>query len=360
VIFPVLLLGEDKLILNLEYFSVARGLAIDVDAVSVQTDDMLRSWLRAGRARSNAPQGFRPLPAQTFTMPLVALEPAASGGVFALSPDSLYVMEFAYPGLRPIAAAALGIAERPQREPFAMLLARSVLRDRLAAANGSGTNGGPAAPRSALDDTILVLSEERVPLVFTYSSRDRSLRRRTNVSSREFEPALETLWTASRGMPRNAPLWWPRPGWPRGVIAAEFEDVDGDGRMDAVWSDRRGDLVLRRSGAEAPQTFRGFGDVKTIQAGKRGEARTVLWLTDTVWDDDADRLYAVQLVGSKLQVVWRSERFEHTLVGLASADLNGDGAFDLVAAERLSQGTRVHVLMALPGERTAARGGAAP
>jgi hypothetical protein len=361
VIFPVLLLGEDKLILNLEYFSVARGRATDVDAVSVQADDMLRSWLRAGRARSNAPPGFRALAAQTFATQLVALEPAVSGGVFALSADSLFVMEFAYPGLRPIAAAALGIAERPQREPFAMMLAASTWRDRLAPApaNGQGTDGGkPPAARSALDDTILVLSEERAPLAYTYSARDRSLRPRASASLREFDAVLQALWTTARAPSRTAPHWWPRPGWSRSVIAAQFGDVDGDARLDALWSDRRGDLVLRRSGAEAPQTFRGFGDIKSLQVGKSDEARAVLWLSDAVWDGEADRLQAVQLVGNKLQVVWRSERFEHTLVGLASADLNGDGAFDVVAAERLGQGTRVHVFLALPGERTAARGGA--
>jgi len=297
------------------------------------------------------------MPTQTFATQFVGLEPAASGGVFALSADSVYVLEFAYPGLRPIAAAALGIAERPQREPFAMMLATSTLRGRLTPANADGTDGALAAPRSALDDTILVLTEERAPLVFTYSAHDRSLRRRANATPRDFEAALQALWTASRGLPRNAPLWWPRPGWPRSIIAAEFGDIDGDNRMDAVWSDRHGDLVVRRSGAEASQTFRGFGDIKAMQPGKRDEARTVLWLTDTVWNGDADRLYAVQLIGSKLQVVWRSERFERTLVALASADLNGDGAVDVVAAERLSQGTRLHVLMALPGEHTPARGG---
>jgi len=135
-----------------------------------------------------------------------------------------------------------------------------------------------------------------------------------------------------------------------------FADLDGNGRIDLLWNDRRGNLCMLRSERGRTDLYPGFGDVKAVQPRSVPASRPVLWLTDDVCCGAADRLHAAQLDANRLRLVWSSERFEGPIVGLASVDLDGDSAFDLVVAEQSGPGTRLHLFMAIPGERTYARG----
>lgn len=360
VLFPVLLLATDKLVLNLEYFSVERGRAIDVDAVSVEIDDMLRSWIRAGRNRSSAPPGYRAMASQAFGSRMLTLAPVGGGALVAVSPDSLQLLEFAFPGLRVTAVVPLGVVEQQRREPYACIVSGADVRAmqmRLRMDGRSNLRETESGGRTAGADTIWVLSELRPPRAFAVSSREKRLQV-VQTSPESAERWLADVWVALRAAARHRQQWWPRPGWNRIVMVPQIGDVDLDGRLDLLWSSQNGELNIRRFAAESAQVFPGFGDVKAIQAGQLEQSKPVLWLTEAVWNNAPDRLQAAQLIGGKLQVVWRSEPFEGTLTGLASTDLNSDGAIDLVVAERQARTTRLHVYLALPGERTAARGGA--
>jgi hypothetical protein len=111
----------------------------------------------------------------------------------------------------------------------------------------------------------------------------------------------------------------------------------------------------QRSSA-ALEAFRTFGDVKTVQPSAGADSRAVFWLTDPAYSGWGDRLLAAQLDQRSLRLVWSSEPFAGMLTALASHDLNGDGLFDLVAAEQHLEGVRLHVDLATPGERSEARG----
>jgi hypothetical protein len=99
VLVPILLRSQERLILNVEYFSVQRQAAIAIDVASVQLDEMLLSWLRAGRTRDFAPPGYRSLPAQIYDWQLLAMEGLSGGRLVAVQRDSVRVFTFAYPGL---------------------------------------------------------------------------------------------------------------------------------------------------------------------------------------------------------------------------------------------------------------------
>src|SRR5262249_6357214 len=147
----------------------------------------------------------------------------------------------------------------------------------------------------------------------------------------ELEPALERLWTAIRAPARRPDSrWWPAPGQLATVMSPCFVDLDADGRLDALWSSADGLLQIKLASQRSVRSYPGFGDVKAAQAGRAATARPVVWLTDPVWHGEADRLHEAQL-NDELQVVWSSEPFTGTLAALASVDLNGDGAPDLVA-----------------------------
>ncbi|MFQ5599796.1 MAG: hypothetical protein ACE5G2_04490 [Candidatus Krumholzibacteriia bacterium] len=342
VLYPVLLQTSGKLLLNLEYYSVERERATDIDVAAVELDAMLSAWLRAGRPRRVAPSGFRLLAAQVFPWPVRALAGAPHGGIFAVTRDSVHVLDFYYPGLRPGATLDLVVREQVRREPYSVVL-------------------GSEALHATLDDAphrnaTYVLSDERWPRTFISSVEGRKLRLSRRAVRTQVAEVFRELWIATRGPSHLASRWWPAPGWSRAVVNPLFADLDSDGKLDLIWSDERGTLHVRRVAARNFESFAGFGDVKAVQPSDGPQSHTVLWLTDPVWEGGADRLHAAQLVGRKLEVVWSSEPFEGTLVALVSADLNGDEAYDLVVGEDVEGGTRLHLFLALPGERTAARG----
>jgi hypothetical protein len=93
-----------------------------------------------------------------------------------------------------------------------------------------------------------------------------------------------------------------------------------------------------------------------VQPARTSGGRGVLWLTDPVWHGESDRLHQAQLAGDELQLVWSSDPFDGTIVAVACVDLNTDGLADVVAAEAVADGTRLHAYLAFgaaPGERGA-------
>lgn len=343
VLFPVLLRTPEKIVLNVECFSVTRARAVDIAVASVDVDDMLRSWFTAATPARGAPPGFRLLAVQEYPWDTIALVGTSPGTLLSVSPDSLRILEFEHPGLRPAEVVPLGAKDLPRRAPYALLVGAETLR----------ASKSPV-PMGA---SLWVLSEERWPRAGVPGSEGKRLQLGPAGTGVELRPALEALWKAAGGPADLASRWWPAPGrGERPVIAPLFADLDGDGRMDLAWSDRRGTLLVQRSSATQLDSYRGFGDVKAVQPGGEAGTRTVFWLTDPVCCDLGDRLHAAQLEDDSLRLVWSSTRFTGTLTAVASHDLNGDGAFDVVAAEHCPAGTRLHVYLALPSERTAARG----
>lgn len=343
VLFPVLLQTPGKLLLNLEYFSVQRQRATQVDVAAVETDAMLLGWLRAGARRQKAPPGFRFLGAQLFPWRVKALAGGVGGALFAVSRDSVILLDFTYPGLQPGRTLYLGPREQASRAPYTFVLNRAML---------------PAGAETGFpENTTWVLSDERGPRVFA-SWLDNGALRVGNAAFRpESNHGLETLWAAVHGPAQLADHWYPGPGQHDArVLWPLFADLDGDGTADLVWTDERGSLQVQRTGGRARRAFRGYGDVKAVQPSTGGAGRAVLWLTDPVCCGAPDRVHAAQLVGDEVRLAWSSQPFDGTLTAVASHDLNADGAFDLVVAEDVADGTRIHVFLALPGEQTTARG----
>ncbi|UCE02066.1 MAG: hypothetical protein JSW67_12505 [Candidatus Latescibacterota bacterium] len=338
VLFPVLLQTAGRVLLNLEYYSVERGRAVQIDVAVVDTDAMLRAWLRAGNPRRAAPPGFRLLTTQVFPWNVSALAASPHGGLLAAARDSMHCLDFDYPGLRPTQSLALGARQRRRREPYTLILVHDALE------------GAVRNERSAW-----IVSDERLPQALVADGENGvQLQGSLRLDSSR---ALEDLWVATRGPTPVAGSWWPSPT--RGehpVVEPLFADVDVDGHVDLMWSDARGMLHVQRVAVHRTASFPGFGDVKAVQPGRIPDSRAVLWLTDPVCCGEADRLHAAQLQDAELQLVWSSPPFDGTLVALASHDLNGDAALDLVAAEAVEDGTRFHVFLALPGESTPARG----
>lgn len=329
IVFPVLLQTTGKMVLNLEYYSVERGRAIDIDVVTTPLDDLMRAWLRAGRSRQSAPPGFRRLPAQTRPWRIVALGAGPAGQLVAIDRDSVHVLRFEYPGLRVRSGVPLGPQLRARRDPWTVLV---TIPDSLLAEATTDSIG-----------RLYLLSDDRKPRVLVWESRAENPP--TVELAGEIATALDLMWPGRRPESR----WWPGPGHRASVLVPCFVDLDGDGLVDRVWSEPNGVLSVRLLSQRTPRTFPGFGDVKAAQASRNPNGRPVLWLTDPVWHGDPDRLHLAELAGSDLQLVWSSESFEGTLVALASLDLNGDGITDLAAAEALEDGTRLHAYLALGG-----------
>jgi len=345
VLFPVLLRTPDKLVLNVEYYSVSRRRAVDIAVAAVELDDMLRSWFGSGAPTATAPPGFRLLAAQEFPWRAVALVGIGPGMLLSVTGDSLRVLQFARPGLRPTDVVSLGPRDMPRRTAYALVLTSDVLR-----ASGAPIPTGPS---------FWVLSESRWPRAISPDSDGRLLQPGPAGTGLELRPTLEALWRMAGGPPEFATRWWPAPGrGERPVFAPVFADIDGDAALDVAWSDRRGHLLVRQSAGAAHDAFRGFGDVKAVQPAAGAESRPVFWLTDPVCCGPGDRLHAAQMQERSLRVVWSSAPFVGMLTAVASLDLDGDGAFDLVAAEQTADGTRLHVYLAQAGERTTARGAA--
>jgi hypothetical protein len=341
VLFPVLLQTTGRVLLNLEYYSVERARAVQIDVAVVEMDAMLRAWLRAGNPRRAAPPGFRLLTTQVFPWDVSALAASPHGGLLAASRDSVHCLDFDYPGLRPTQSLSLGARQRTRREPYTLILVHEALE---------------GAARNLPERSAWIVSDERLPQALV-TDGDNGVRLQGSMRSLDSGRAFEDLWVATRGPTPMAGSWWPSPT--RGdhpVVEPLFADVDVDGRVDLVWSDARGMLHVQRVAAHRTESFPGFGDVKAVQPGRTPDSRAVLWLSDPVCCGEADRLHAAQLLDAELQLVWSSQPFHGTLVALASHDLNGDAALDLVAAEALEDGTRFHVFLALPGESTPARG----
>lgn len=355
VLVPILLRSEERLILNVEYFSVERRAATDIDVGSVPLDEMLLSWLRAGRTRDYAPPGYRSLPAQTYDWSLFAMEGLSGGRLVTLQRDTVRTFEFVYPGLRQVAIQALPRRDRIRQQPYVQLVPGRVLQE---VADYVGRAQDPMSlDVSALRVTgeiLWVTSDERRPMRLDLSRRESIV---VDAKSAPVVDGLQLLWTVLDGPQALRQRWWPSPGGKRAVLMPLFSDVDDDGAPDLLWSDDRGLLQLHRRNAEQDETLNGYGDVRSIQPAEDADAHTVLWLTDPVWDGDADRLTAMQYTQGRLRPVWRSKRFNNTLVAVTSVDLNSDGSTDLVVAEQMPRGTRLHVFLALPGENTAARGG---
>lgn len=339
VLYPVLMQTPGKLVLNLEYYTVSRGRATDIDVASVALDDLMRAWLRAGRARQGAPPGFRRLPPQTHAWRVVALAEAPGGDVVAVDPDSVHVLHLQFPGLRVRYNAALGARTRRRRDPWCAVVPARELQ----------------AHGAELGDGVVVLGDERRPalLVWSPGAGPEALPQLRAVGA-DVEPALERMWTALRAPARRPDSrWWPAPGQLATILAPAFADLDADGRTDAVWSSMEGMLQVKLAAQRSIRSYPGFGDLKAAQAPRAAGQRAVLWLTDPVWHGEPDRLHAAQLVNDDLQVTWSSEPFEGTLVGVASVDLNGDGTPDLVVAEALEDGTRMHPFLAFAAGRPA-------
>jgi hypothetical protein len=355
VLVPILLRSEERLILNVEYFSVRRRAATGIDVASVPLDEMLLSWLRAGRTRDYAPPGYRSLPAQTFDWSVFAMAGVSGGRLVTILRDSLRVFEFAYPGLRQVASRDLPHRDRVRRQPYVQLIPGVVLQT---VARHAGREHQPVAldvsPLQESVDVLWMTSDERRPLRLDLTNLESI---RIDDESAQVVEGLRLLWLALDGPQSQRQRWWPSPGGKRSVLMPLFADVDGDDEPDLLWSDEQGHLQLHRRRVEHDETLIGYGDVKSIQPPEDADAHAVVWLTDPVWDGDADRLSAMQYIQGRLRPVWRSKRFNNTLVAVASTDLNSDGATDLVVAEQTSRGTRLHLFLALPGENTAVRGG---
>lgn len=345
VLYPVLMQTPGKLVLNLEYYTVQRGRATDIDVVSVALDDLMRAWLRAGRARQGAPPGFRRLPPQTHPWRVVALAEAPGGDVLAVDTDSVHVLHLQFPGLRVRYNAALSARTRRRRDPWCAVISTRELQ-----------------PHGAdLGEGLVVLGDERRPALLLWSSgAGPEALPQLRPAGADVEPALERMFTALRAPARKPDSrWWPAPGQLATALAPCFADLDGDGRTDGVWSSMEGMLQVKLAAQRLVRSYPGFGDIKAAQAPRAAaSARAVLWLTDPVWHGEPDRLHAAQLANDDLQVTWSSEPFEGTLVGLVSVDLNGDGTPDLVAAEALEDGTRLHPFLAFASSRPAAAAGA--
>ncbi len=335
VLYPVLLQTPGKLVLNLEYFSVERGRATHVDVVSAPQDEMTVAWLRARTNRGTAPPGFRLLTTQVFPWRLTALARSSRGLLLGVTRDSVHVLEFRYPGLRPTASIHLGQRRRVRREPYAWVL--------------SG-----AALGHDMQDAGWVLSDERDPRALHVRHPAEGPRVEV-VENIEASDWFESWWP---------PSWGPLPlaensGTDRGspqVLAPAVGDVDGDGRIDVLWSNPAGVLFMQRGNARTRLAFRGYGDVKSVQPAGGAGTRAVVWLTDPVCCGQADRLHATQLIDDELRSAWSSPPFSGTVEALASCDLNGDDAYDLVVAERDGARSKLYVFLALPGEQTTARG----
>jgi len=355
VLVPILMRSEHRLILNVEYYSVQRQAATAIDVGSVSLDEMLLSWLRAGRTRDNAPPGYRSLPAQTYDWQLLAMEGLAGGRLVTVHGDQVRVFNFAYPGLRLTASTELPPRDRVRQLPYVDLVPGEALN---AAAQFASTAQKPVAmdvsPLQVSTDVLWMTSDERRPTILDFSRADAV---KIEARSADVVEGLRLLWLILEGPSQLGHRWWPTPGGKRAVLYPQFRDVDGDGFPDLLWSDDQGSLRLRRRAASQVESVSGFGDVKTVQPAQDSESHAVVWLTDPVWDGQEDRLTASQFDNGRLRTVWRSERFSNTLVAIASVDLNSDGAMDLVVAEQLPRGTRLHLFLALPGENTATRGG---
>ena len=342
VLYPVLLRTESKLILNLEYFAVERGRATDIDVAAVALDDMLRSWLRAGRSGGTEPPGCKRLTAQTYPWRVLGLAAGPEGSLVVVDSDSVHVLEFRFPGLRLLGSVALGPRQRSRRQAYVVQVTPQEL--------------GISAGTSRLGPALYLLSDERVPLSLVWgvgSPEEPGLQVRP--APLDLETVLERLWTNIRGpQPRRQEArWWPTPDQTPGIVMPCFADLDQDARPDLVWSGSDGALRIKLAAQRSSWSFLGFGDVKAVQPPAGAGARAVLWLTDPVSRGAPDRLQWAELAGDNLQVVWTSEPFAGTLVALCSLPLNADAAMDLVAAEAVSAGTRLHVFLALGGERAA-------
>ncbi len=336
VLYPVLLQTPGKLVLNLEYYTVQRGRATDIDVASSALDDLMRAWLRAGRARQGAPPGFRRLPPQTHPWRVVAFGEGPGGDLLAVDSDSVHVLALQFPGLRLVYSMALGARARHRRDPWCTVV------------NTRDMQAAGAAPE--LGSGVVILSDERraTSLLWAAGAGPEALPQ-VRAAGVETEPALERLWATLR-TPAKRPdsHWWPAPGQLATAISPSFADLDADGRVDAAWSSADGSLSVKLAAQRVVRTFVGFGDIKAAQPARAGAtSRALLWLTDPVWHGEADRLHAAQVGTDDLQVTWSSEPFEGTLVALISLDLNGDGSADLVAAEGLEDGTRLHPFLAL-------------
>lgn len=343
VLIPVLLRTPDKLVLNVEVHSVARLRAVDIAVASVDLDDMLRSWFASGPPASIAPPGFRMLTAQEFAWQTVALAGVGPGILLAVGRDSLRVLQFARPGLRPSDVVAFGPRDVARRVSYALVLTADVLR-----ASGAPTPVGPS---------LWILSDERWPRAIFPGSEGRPLQAGPASTGLELRPALEALWKTALAPDEFTSRWWPAPGrGERPVLAPVFADVDGDAAVDVIWNDRRGLLWVTQSTSATLESFRGFGDVKAVQPGSGAETQPVFWLTDPICCGLGDRLHAAQLQERSLRVVWSSAPFAGTLTAVASHDLDGDGAPDLVASEQTATGSRLHVFLAQAEARTPARG----
>lgn len=335
VLYPVLLQTPGKLLLNLEYFSVARQRATHVDVAAVEHDEMTAAWLNAGRDHGPAPPGFRLLTSQVFPWRITALARAAHGLLLAVTRDSLHVLDFRHPGLRPRTTVSLGPRQRLRREPYAWVLSGASLGDE--SRGVSWVLSDERDPRA-----ILLLNDGVGPRVETSS----------NVEASEwFEAWWPSSWgplplTDYSGSDRGSPL----------VLGPVIGDLDDDGRIDVVWTSATGTLFIQRGRRSKQIRLRGYGDVKTVQPSSGEGTRAVLWLSDPVCCGQADRLHATQLVGEELRVAWSSPPLSGTVEAMTSCDLNRDGAFDLVVAERDDDGTKLYVFLALPGEQTPARG----
>ncbi len=331
VLFPVLLRTSEKLVLHVEYHSVPRRLAVDIAVASVGLDGVLNSWLQARGATVAAPPGFQHVSTQAFRWRILGLGEITPGLLAAVTRDTLRVLRFESPGLRPGAALFLGPRERTSRGPYVLMLPGASVSVREA-----------AAPRA------WILSVERWPTAIG-GGGDRPLQLLPRGTGLELRPQLEALWTTTAAAPDLASRWWPAPGrGERPVIWPLFLDLDDDARVDALWSDRRGTLRVQRSATERLDLFRGFGDVKAAQAPADSTQPAVLWLTDPVCCGAGDRLHAAQLEKRTLRLMWSSERFAGTIAVIAGADLNGDGSPDLVVAEHVAAESRLHVYLALP------------
>jgi hypothetical protein len=277
------------------------------------------------------------LPPQTHAWHVTGLAEGPGGDLVALDSDSVHVLRLQFPGLRVRYGAPLGPAVRRRREAWSALVGTRELQ-----AGGAELE---------LGDGVVLLSDERRPLLLAWGAGagPEALPQVRPLPS-EAEAGLERVWTNLRSPGRRPDSrWWPAPGQLASVIAPAFADLDGDGKLDAAWSAPEGVLQVKLAGGRSPRSFPDFGDTKAAHPPHGAASTGVLWLTDPVWLGDPDRLHAAQLVDDEIKVMWSSEPFEGTLVAAAGVDLNGDGAADLVVAEALDDGTRLHAFLAFAG-----------